>query len=146
MELFYPQRRIQKMKDKENKLFETSYPDHYRHSLTICVIVCIVLLLGVEFIYGFGENRAIAVLLILLGVIIFLLRQGITRYKVIIDNESIIIKPLVGKKRTIALSDIDEVKEGIGGLSIISKNKKIVAIDKAITDYEVVKELLDRRK
>lgn len=132
-------------RNKKCKVFKASYPIVYKEILTVCIGMCLGLMALLEIVYGIKENKGVFVLLVIMCLLIWLLRIGVSRYSIIVNEENIVVTPLIGKKRTIVLSDIDELRESKnGGLSIICKATKVITIDRAIEGYEQLSKVLEK--
>lgn len=132
-------------RNKKCKVFEASYPIVYKEILTVCIGMCLGLMALLEIVYGIKENKEVFVLLVIMCLLIWLLRIGVSRYSIIVNEENIVVTPLIGKKRTIVLSDIDELRESkSGGLSIICKATKVITIDRAIEGYEQLCKVIEK--
>lgn len=132
--------------DKKNKVFETSYPVFYKEVMTICVGVCLAMIALLEIVYGIMENKAVFVFLLILCLLILLLKIGIGRYNITVEEMNVVVIPLAGRKITILLSEIDELRESkSGNLTIVCENKKVVSIDQAVEDYEQLCKVLEKK-
>lgn len=84
---------------KESRVFETSYPVVYKEIMTVCIGMCLGLMVLLEIVYGIKENIGVFVLLIAMSLLCLLLRMGTSRYNIIVNENNIIVTPFIGKRR-----------------------------------------------
>lgn len=112
-------------------------PKGYCKIIMRCTIVCILLAVMLYLRFGIEDSREVIIFLLCMCILFVLLCSIFTRGKIKIEEEKIIVVPLLGNKRELNLNEIGvkidyEIKE----IVLRVKNKKIMTISPLYVGYE----------
>lgn len=122
---------MNKQREKGGDSNTICYPGVFVNVLVVCSSVSIIF--GVFTAYKFWET-GVAMVFYICGVISILIALSIRRFKIKVEKERLLIVPLIGKRRTYKLSEIECVKQDQdGGIEIIVQGKTIITVNPILT-------------
>ncbi len=104
-----------------------------------CLFIC-------SFIAPPEQKAEIIPLVLVISILFLVLSIGFKRYKIILNSDSIIEVPILGKKKQIKFEEIKSVKiRRSKAISILGKKQKIY-VDPAVTEYrQIFSTLFDKK-